>query len=45
MSGRAWWRRSLKALHEIAAIGDRIVFVGTDAAGVLKDYFGEFKPQ
>ena len=21
MSGRAWWRRSLKALHEIAAIG------------------------
>jgi hypothetical protein len=50
--GKTWQRPPADAFlfrgqrtSGVAAIGDRIVFVGMDGAGQLKDYFGEFKAQ
>ncbi len=50
--GKAWQRPPADAFlfrgsrtSGVAAIGNRVVFVGMDGAGQLKDYFGEFKGQ
>jgi hypothetical protein len=50
--GKAWQRPPADAFlfrgsrtGGIAAIGNRVVFVGLDGVGQFKDYFGEFKAQ
>lgn len=50
--GKAWQRPPADAFlfrgsrtGGVAAIGNRVVFVGTEGVGQLKDYFGEFKAQ